>query len=89
MVEQVTVASLTAALTRRFGPVKDVKIVQTKKRAFIEFLSLDLARRAITASLPQDQGGEGGLFIDVGGETGQVRILVKTHRFAGRPSYRK
>lgn len=80
MIEPVTVASLTTALTQRFGPVKDVEIVRTKMCAFIEFQSLDSARRAITASLPQNQGGEGGLFMDVGGETGQVRILVETKK---------
>lgn len=78
--EQVTVASLSAALTQRFGPVKDVEIIRSKMCAFIEFHALDSARRAITASLPPNQGGEGGLFLDVGGETGQVRILVETKK---------
>ena len=32
------------------------------------------------ASLPQGQGGEGGIQIDVGGEIGQVRILVETKK---------
>lgn len=80
MIEPITVGSLTTALTQRFGPVKDVEIVRTKMCAFIEFQSLDSARRAIIASLPQSQGGEGGLFMDVGGDAGQVRILVETKK---------
>ncbi|KAF8627350.1 hypothetical protein AX15_004420 [Amanita polypyramis BW_CC] len=87
--EQVTREALSTLLTQRFGPVKEVEIVRSRICAFVEFQSVQSARRAITASLPQNQGGEGGLHIDVGGETGQVRIFVeikkeRSDRPAGR-----
>ncbi|KAF8348662.1 hypothetical protein F5887DRAFT_1129720 [Amanita rubescens] len=78
--EQLSNNLLAATLTQRFGPVKEVEVVRSKMCAFIEFQSLDSARRAITASLPHNQGGEGGLFIDVGGDAGQVRIVVETKK---------
>ena len=54
-----------------------------KACAFIEFQSVDSAKRAIVASLSQHQGGEGGVWIDVGGEVGQVRITVETKKERG------
>ncbi|KAF8637880.1 hypothetical protein AX17_002503 [Amanita inopinata Kibby_2008] len=80
--ELVSQTALSAHLTQRFGPVKEVEIVRTRLCAFIEFQSVDSARRAITASLPQSQGGEGGLYIDVG-EGGPVRIFVETKKERG------
>ena len=41
------------------------------------------------ASLPQAQGGGGGIWIEVGGEVGQVRISVETKKDkADRPAGR-
>ncbi|PFH49560.1 hypothetical protein AMATHDRAFT_76120 [Amanita thiersii Skay4041] len=90
VVESVTPNALTAHLGQRFGPVKDVEIMRQRMCAFIEFNTVDAARRAIIASLPPNQGGEGGLWIDVGGDAGQVRIFVETkkergERNTGRP----
>ena len=80
---------LSQTLTQRFGPVKDVEIVRTKACAFLEFLSLDAAKKAIITSLPQSQGGEGGVRIDVGGDVGHVRIFVETRKERGeRPQSR-
>ena len=83
MTEPISQTLLTNYLTQRFGPVKDLEIVRTKACAFFEFLSVDAARRAIIASLPQPHGGEGGLWIEVGGEVGQVRISVETKKERG------
>ena len=57
-----------------------MEIVRSRACAFIEFSSVESARKAIVASLPQGQGGEGGIRVDVGGEIGQVRILVETKK---------
>ncbi|KAK2461279.1 hypothetical protein APHAL10511_006806 [Amanita phalloides] len=77
--EPITNVLLSGALTR-FGPVKEVELVRSRQCAFIEFQSVDSARRAITASLPQNQGGEGGLYVDIGGDAGQVRVVVETKK---------
>lgn len=83
VIEPISQTTLTGFLTQRFGAVKDVEIVRSKACAFLEFLSLDAARRAIIASLPQGQGGEGGLWIEVGGDVGQVRISVEMKKERG------
>ena len=70
-----------STLTNRFGPLKDLEIVRSKACAFFEFLNIEAAKKAIIASLPQSQGGEGGIRIDV--EGGQVRILVETRKERG------
>lgn len=89
VVESVSQHQLSQTLTQRFGPVKDVEIVRSKACAFLEFLSLDAARKAMITSLPQNQGGEGGVRIDIGGEVGQVRIFVETRKERGeRPQSR-
>ncbi|KAH0835849.1 hypothetical protein J3R83DRAFT_9718 [Lanmaoa asiatica] len=80
VVESVSQHQLSQTLNQRFGTVKDVEIVRSKACAFLEFLSLDAAKKAIITSLPQNQGGEGGVRIDVGGEAGQVRIFVETRK---------
>jgi hypothetical protein len=50
---------------------------------------VDSARKAIVASLHQTQGGEGGIWIDVGGDTGPVKISVETKKERGdRPAGR-
>lgn len=68
-------------LLSRFGPVKDVEIVRNKACAFLEFLTLDAAKKAIIASLPVGAGGEGGLRVD--GPEGSVRIIVETRKERG------
>jgi hypothetical protein len=83
VIEPVSQAQLSQVLTQRFGVVKDVEIVRSKACAFLEFLSLDAAKKAIITSLPQSQGGEGGIRIDVGGEVGQVRIVIETRKERG------
>ncbi|KAF8438984.1 hypothetical protein L210DRAFT_3542917 [Boletus edulis BED1] len=88
--EHPSVASVLALTTPQCF-VKGVveSIVRSKACAFLEFLSLDAAKKAIITSLPQNLGGEGGVRIDVGGEAGQVRIFVETRKERGeRPQTR-
>ncbi|KAI0300151.1 hypothetical protein B0F90DRAFT_1810499 [Multifurca ochricompacta] len=77
--ENVTETALRNTLTSRFGPIKDLDLVRSKACAFLEFSTVDAARRAIVASLPASQGGEGGIRIDVG-EGQQMRITVETRK---------
>jgi hypothetical protein len=91
--EVVSNTTLSQVLTSRFGPIKDLEIVRSKACAFLEFLSLDAAKKAIITSLPPGQGGEGGIRIDIpgaGGEGGgQVRLSVETKKERGdRPAPR-
>jgi hypothetical protein len=70
---------LTNHLTSNFGPLKELDIIRSRYCAFGEFQTIDAARRAIVASLPQSQGGQGGIWIEVpGGDS--VRIIVDTRK---------
>ncbi|KAA1472451.1 hypothetical protein DENSPDRAFT_872203 [Dentipellis sp. KUC8613] len=80
--ENISDSALRNTLTSRFGPIKELEIVRSKACAFLEFNNLDSARRAIIASLPAPQGGEGGIRVDVG-EGQQMRILVETKKERG------
>ncbi|THH14412.1 hypothetical protein EW146_g5915 [Bondarzewia mesenterica] len=80
--ENVSDQALRQTLITRFGPIKEVEIVRSKACAFLEFTTVDAARRAIVASLPLAQGGEGGIKVDVG-EGQQMRILVETRKERG------
>ncbi|KAH6918047.1 hypothetical protein BKA70DRAFT_1246057 [Coprinopsis sp. MPI-PUGE-AT-0042] len=77
VVEPITDAGLNATLAR-FGPIKELDIVRSKACAFLEYQSLDSAKRAIIASLNQGAGGEGGVFVET--EQGNVRIFVETKK---------
>ncbi|KAF9525083.1 hypothetical protein CPB83DRAFT_877415 [Crepidotus variabilis] len=89
VIEPVSQTHLINTLTSRFGPVKDVEIVRQKACAFLEFTTLDAARRAIIASLSPGQGGEGGVRVEVGGGAQPVRITVETKKEKGdRPPSR-
>ncbi|KDR80031.1 hypothetical protein GALMADRAFT_208255 [Galerina marginata CBS 339.88] len=89
VVEPISQTLLQTTLTQRFGPIKELEIVRAKACAFLEFASVDSARRAITASLGHGQGGEGGVWVDVGGEVGQLRLSVETKKERGeRPPSR-
>jgi len=80
--ENVTEGALRNTLITRFGPIKDLDLVRNKACAFLEFSTVDAARRAIAASLPTSQGGEGGIRIDVG-DGQQARITVETRKERG------
>ncbi|KAL5641102.1 hypothetical protein ACGC1H_001549 [Rhizoctonia solani] len=61
--ESVSPTALKEVLTARFGAIKELEVVRSKACAFLEFVSVDSARRAILASLPANLGGEGGIRI--------------------------
>ncbi|QRV91420.1 nuclear transport factor 2 [Ceratobasidium sp. AG-Ba] len=61
--ESVSPAALREVLTTRFGAIKELEVVRNKACAFLEFQTVESARRAILASLPTNQGGEGGIRI--------------------------
>ncbi|KIJ38973.1 hypothetical protein M422DRAFT_33023 [Sphaerobolus stellatus SS14] len=87
--EVVSHEALRNVLASRFGPIKDIEIVRSKACAFLEFGTLDSARKAIIASLPQPAGGEGGIRIDVEGG-GSIRVNVETRKERGdRPQTRR
>ncbi len=81
--ENVSEAALKTTLTARFGPIKELEIVRNKACAFLEFQHLEAAKRAIIASLPVSQGGEGGIRIETDGGAGQARIIVETRKERG------
>ena len=45
-----------------------METVKGKACAFVEFAHIDGARKAIIASLPSNQGGEGGVKLETGGK---------------------
>jgi hypothetical protein len=88
--DNITQVALEQLLTTRFGPIKECEIVRNKACAFLEFKSIDSAKKAIIASLPIQQGGEGGLKLDEEKHGGQQqRIVVETRKERGdRPQPR-
>jgi hypothetical protein len=66
VVETITDDALRKTLTARFGPINNLHIARSKACAFLEFSSVDAARKAIQVSQRQEFGGEGG--IQVNGE---------------------
>ncbi|KAF9450293.1 hypothetical protein P691DRAFT_810604, partial [Macrolepiota fuliginosa MF-IS2] len=88
VVEPITQPMLSSTLMSRFGPIKDLEIVRTKACAFLEFSSVEAARRAIVASMNQSQGGDGGVFVDIGTDA-PLRIFIETKKERGdRPAPR-
>ena len=57
--------------------------MRSKACAFLEFTTLDAARRAIVASLSPAAGGEGGIRIGDGSEGAPARISVETRKERG------
>ena len=74
-------ATLKAAASR-FGEVVRVEIVKSKACAFVEFKTVEAARKAIVASLSPAQGGEGG--VKAGVEGGKLNF--ETRKEKGRAS---
>jgi hypothetical protein len=82
VVDSVTEPMLKQVVTSRFGPVKELEIVRNKACAFLEFEKLESAKRAIATSLPPNQGGQGGVRIEIGGGD-NVRIFIETKKERG------
>lgn len=77
--EVVSHQTLFNTLSARFGPVKDLEIIRSKACAFLEFATLDSARKAIIASLSPNAGGEGGFKIDLE-NGGHTRVIIETRK---------
>ncbi|PBK68768.1 hypothetical protein ARMSODRAFT_957846 [Armillaria solidipes] len=77
--EPVSQSALTAQLAS-FGTIKEIDIVRSKACAFVEFTSVDAAKRAIVASLPAAQGGGGGIWVEASGGVPSVQIAVEVKR---------
>ncbi|TFK19443.1 hypothetical protein FA15DRAFT_682941 [Coprinopsis marcescibilis] len=77
--EPISDVALKTLLTQRFGPIKEIDIVRNKACAFLEFQTLESAKRAIVASLNQGQGGEGGVFVETP-DAGSIRIVIETKK---------
>jgi len=82
VLETVSEAALKQVVTQRYGAIKELEVVRSKACAFLEFVHLDSAKRAITASLPPNQGGGGGVRIDVDGSA-PVKIFIETKKERG------
>ncbi|KZO91073.1 hypothetical protein CALVIDRAFT_506127 [Calocera viscosa TUFC12733] len=80
--ENISSSALHTLLTQRFGPIKELEIVRSKACAFLEFTSADAARKAILASLPVSQGGEGGIRVPLEGG-GDARVHVDQRKERG------
>lgn len=81
VIDPISNAALMQQLTARFGPVKEVDVVRSKACAFIEFVSVESAKKAIIASLPTPTGGEGGVWVD--GDNTKMRLTVETRKERG------
>ncbi|KIY47528.1 hypothetical protein FISHEDRAFT_13956, partial [Fistulina hepatica ATCC 64428] len=79
-------SALLNYLTTRYGPIKDSDVVRARACAFIEFQSLDSARKAIRDSSIGNGSGSGtGLWIDVdnGSQVSWVRISIEARKERG------
>ena len=87
--ENIPQAALESILTQRFGPIKECEIVRSRACAFLEFRSIDSAKKAIIASLHPNAGGEGGIHLDEQKFGSPARINVETRKERGdRPAPR-
>ncbi|KAK0494468.1 hypothetical protein EDD18DRAFT_1077040 [Armillaria luteobubalina] len=66
-----------------YGEIKEMDIIRGKACAFVEFTTVEAARRAITASLPVAHGGGGGVRIEASGEIPSVRITIEIRKERG------
>ncbi|KAK0220512.1 hypothetical protein IW262DRAFT_1272269 [Armillaria fumosa] len=80
--EPVSQSALTTQLTN-FGTIKEIDIVRSKACAFIEFTTVEAAKRSIIASLPAALGGGGGIWVEASGGASPVRITVEAKRERG------
>ncbi|KAF8342828.1 uncharacterized protein EI90DRAFT_2838619, partial [Cantharellus anzutake] len=93
--DKINLTLMKEILTSRFGPIKELDVVASKGCAFLEFTTVEAARRAIMTSLPPNVGGEGGIRIIEGdpqsikNPRGVPRIQIETRKErADRPPSR-
>ncbi|KAG8824588.1 hypothetical protein FRC19_001441 [Serendipita sp. 401] len=76
-------------LSTRFGPIKECEIIRSRACAFLEFKSVESAKKAIIASLSPEAGGEGGIRFDEEKYGSPARVNVETRKEKGdRPAPR-
>ncbi|KAG8966984.1 hypothetical protein FRC03_010939 [Tulasnella sp. 419] len=81
--ENIPDSMLKDVLTTRFGPIKELEIVRNKACAFLEFASVEAARKAILASLSPAQGGEGGVRMPHNGPGLPPRVTIEMRKERG------
>lgn len=87
--DPITKEALKAELSK-FGTITELDAHKERACAFVEYSTVDAARRAIIASLNHNQGGEGGVKVDCGPEHGKIRISVEVRKERGdRPPPRQ
>jgi hypothetical protein len=85
----VTDDGLRRTLEDNFGPIKDLDIIRNKACAFLEFKSVESARRAIQFCSPHSVGGQGGIECDGMFIHIEVRALVQAEERMPKPDRRK
>lgn len=56
-------------------------VVKAKACAFVEFVNVEAAKKAIIASLPVPVGGEGGVWVE--SDNGKMRLTIETRKERG------
>ncbi|GAA6061827.1 hypothetical protein JCM10212_001133 [Sporobolomyces blumeae] len=78
VVEFVSEKQLREVLTTRFGPLKELDIIRSKACAFIEFVQLNDARKAIQVSLRHNEGGENGITFETpSGDKARINVVER------------
>lgn len=65
------------------GPIKEIEYVRSRACAFVDFEEIESAKKAMIASLPYNQGGGGGIFVDGLGTERPLRIVVEVKKERG------
>ncbi|GAA5964522.1 hypothetical protein JCM3765_005221 [Sporobolomyces pararoseus] len=78
VLEYVTEKQLKEVLSTRFGPLKELDIIRSKACAFVEFVSLNDARKAIQVSMRHQDGGENGIIFETPtGEKARINVVER------------
>ncbi|GAA5904386.1 uncharacterized protein JCM6883_006472 [Sporobolomyces salmoneus] len=78
VLEYVTEKQLREVLTTRFGPLKELDIIRSKACAFVEFINLNDARKAIQVSMRHQDGGENGIMFETpSGDKARINVVER------------
>ncbi|GAA5861199.1 hypothetical protein JCM5353_007529, partial [Sporobolomyces roseus] len=78
VVEFVTEKQLREVLSTRFGPLKELDIIRSKACAFVEFINLNDARKAIQVSMRHQDGGENGITFETPtGDKARINVVER------------